>query len=170
MARSEIRIRLTIIREERMWTQGRLAEEARVSPTTISGIESGRISRPHFGTIKKLAGALGVDPRELLSTRGSEEKERPVPFSLGWATSSREAEFEEGLEGATLDSLRALSRELAEEQERLRRLYGEARGAEQRRLVKGRIRDVAAQQGSVEVSIAHHPELETSSEEQGFGE
>ncbi|MDQ4043714.1 MAG: helix-turn-helix transcriptional regulator, partial [Actinomycetota bacterium] len=58
MARSEIRIRLTIIREERMWTQGRLAEEARVSPTTISGIESGRISRPHFGTIKKLAGAL----------------------------------------------------------------------------------------------------------------
>ena len=170
MARSEIRIRLTIIREERMWTQGRLAEEARVSPTTVSGIESGRISRPHFGTIKKLAGALGVDPRELLSTRGSEERERPAPFSLGWATSSREVEFEEGLEEATLDSLRALSRELGEEQERLRRLYGEARGAEQRRLVKGRIRDVAAQQGSVEASIAHHPELETSSEEQGFGE
>src|SRR5918998_4161240 len=128
----------------------RLAEEAKVSPTTVSGIENGRISRPHFGTIKKLAGALGVDPRELLSTRGSEERERPVPFSLRWATSSREAEFEEGLEGAKLDSLRALSRELAEEQERLRRLYGEARGAEQRRLVKGRIRDVAAQQGSVE--------------------
>ncbi len=170
MARSEIRIRLTIIREERMWTQGRLAEEARVSPTTISGIESGRISRPHFGTIKKLAGALGVDPRELLSTRGSGEREHPVPFSLGWATSSREAEFEEGLEGATLDSLRALSRVLAEEQERLRRLYGEARGAEQRRLVKGRIRDVAAQQGSVEASIAHHPELEASAGEQSFGE
>jgi transcriptional regulator with XRE-family HTH domain len=170
MARSEVQIRLTIIREERMWTQGQLAEEARVSPTTVSGIESGRISRPHFGTIKKLAGALGVDPRELLSTQGSEERERPVPFSLGWATSSREAEFEKGLEEATLDSLRAFSRELGKEQERLRRLYGEARGAEQRRLVKGRIRDVAAQQGSVEASIAHHPELETSSEEQGFGE
>ena len=165
MARSEIRIRLTIIREERMWTQGRLAEEARVSPTTVSGIESGRISRPHFGTIKKLAGALGVDPRELLSTRGSGERARPARFSLGWAMSSREAEFEEGLEEATLDGLRALSRELAEEQERLRGLYGEARGAEQQRLVKRRIRDVAAQQGSVEASIAHHPDLETSSEE-----
>src|ERR671913_1941635 len=115
MERSVVGTRLAAIRERRMWTQGRLAEEARVSPTTISGIESGRISRPHFGTIKKLAGALGVDPRELLSTRGSGERERPVPFSLGWATSSREAEFEEGLEGATLGSLRALSRELAEE-------------------------------------------------------
>ena len=165
MARSEIRIRLTVIREERMWTQGRLAEEARVSPTTVSGIESGRISRPHFGTIKKLAGALGVDPRELLSMQGSGKRARPAPFSLGWAMSSREAEFEEGLEEATLDNLRALSRELAEEQERLRGLYGEARGAEQQRLVKRRIRDVAAQQGSVEASIAHHPDLETSSEE-----
>ena len=147
-----------------------MAEEAKVSPRTVSGIESGRISRAHFGTIKKLAGALGVDPRELLSTRGSGGQERPAPFSLGWATSSREAKFEKGLEEATLDSLRVLSRELDEEQERLRGLYGEARDAEQRRLVKGRIRDVAAQQGSVEASIAHHPELETSSEEQGFGE
>jgi transcriptional regulator with XRE-family HTH domain len=69
MARSEIQIKLTIIREERMWTQGRLAEEAKVSPTTVSGIESGRISRPHFGTIEKLAGALKVDPRELLSPK-----------------------------------------------------------------------------------------------------
>src|SRR5918997_719791 len=42
------------IRALRMWTQGRLAEEAGVSPTTISGIESGRISRPHFGTLRKL--------------------------------------------------------------------------------------------------------------------
>jgi hypothetical protein len=95
---------------------------------------------------------------------------RPLPFSLGWATSSRETEFEKGLEEATLDSLRVLSRELYEEQERLRRLYGEARDAEQRRLVKGRIRDVAAQQGSVETSIAYHPDLKASFGEQGFGE
>lgn len=153
-----------------MWTQGRLAEEARVSPTTVSGIESGRISRPHFGTIKKLARALGVDPRELLSLEGFGEQARTAHFSLGWATSSREAEFEEGLEGAPLASLRALSRELGEEQERLRELYGEARNAEQRRLVKRRIRDVAGQQGSVEASIAHHPDLKASAREQGSGE
>lgn len=169
MGRREIRSRLTIIREERMWTQGRLAEEAKVSPTTVSGIESGRISRPHFGTIKKLAEALGVDPRELLSPRDSDGWARPAPLSLGWAISSREEEFEEGLEGATLGSLRALSRELGEEQGRLRRLYGEARGVEQRRLVKGRIRDVAAQQGSVETSIAHHPDLEVFPRKRGSG-
>ncbi|MDQ5828601.1 MAG: helix-turn-helix domain-containing protein, partial [Actinomycetota bacterium] len=40
-----------------MWTQVRLAEEAEVSPTTVSGIENGRISRPHFATLRKLAGA-----------------------------------------------------------------------------------------------------------------
>src|SRR5918997_3502019 len=112
MARSEIRIRLTIIREERMWTQGRLAEEARVSPTTVSGIESGRISRPHFGTVKKLAQALGVDPRELLSSRGFEERApiRRVPLSLAWARSSRGEEFEAGLEGGSLGGVLALAR------------------------------------------------------------
>jgi hypothetical protein len=51
---------------------------------------------------------------------------RPALFSLGWATSSREAEFEEDLEGAMLTSLRALSRELGEKQERSRWLYGKA--------------------------------------------
>lgn len=165
MTRSEARIRLTIIREHRMWTQGRLAEEAGVSPTTVSGIENGRISRPHFGTVRKLARALGVDPRELLnpssppSLRYPEERGRLAPLSLAWAASSREEEFEKGLEEAPLDGLMALSRELDEEHERLRRLYGEARGAEQRRLIKGRIRGVAAQHGSVEASIAYHPDL-----------
>ena len=84
MKRRAVRSRLTIIREERMWTQGRLAEEARVSPTTVSGIESGRILRPHFGTIKKLAGALGVDPRELLSPGGlGSRRVRPASRSGG---------------------------------------------------------------------------------------
>lgn len=141
-----------------MWTQGRLAEEAGVSPTTVSGIESGRIARPHFGTVRKLARALGVDPRELLSLRGSEEQVWAAPLSLDWVMSSREEDIEEGLEGASLGGLLALSRKLAEEHERLRRLYGEAHGTEQRRLVKRRIRDVAALHGSVEVSAAYHPD------------
>jgi len=170
MDSSGVRSRLTALREERMWTQGRLAEEAEVSPTTVSGIEGGRISRPHFGTIKKLARALNVDPRELLSARGGEGRARSAPLSLGWAMSSREEEFEEGLDAATLGGLLGLSRELDEERERLRRLYGEARGAEQRRLIKGRIRDVAAQHGSVEASISYHPDLQASSEEASHGE
>ena len=170
MKRSEVRSRLTILREDRMWTQARLAEEAGVSPTTVSGIENGRISRPHFGTLKKLARALGVDPRELLSPRGSEGRTRSAPLSLAWAMSSREEEFEEGLEEAALGGLLALSQELGEEHERLRRLYGEAQDSEQRRLIKGRIRDVAAQHGSVEASIAYHPDLKATSKKQSPGE
>jgi transcriptional regulator with XRE-family HTH domain len=49
------------LRERRMWTQVRLAEEAGISPTTVSGIENGRISRPRFGTLRKLAVASGVE-------------------------------------------------------------------------------------------------------------
>ena len=67
--------------------------------------------------------------------------------------SSGEAEFERGLEGAPVERLNSLFRELGEEQGRLRRLYGEARGSEQRRLIKTMIRQVAANSGSVEASI-----------------
>ena len=67
--------------------------------------------------------------------------------------SSGEEEFERGLEGASIEGLSSLSRELDEEQGRLRRLYGEARGSEQRRLIKTLIRQVAANSGSVEASI-----------------
>lgn len=166
--RSEVQSRVVGFCEERMWTQGRLAEEAGVSSTTVSRIESGRVSRPHFGTVKKFARALGVEPRELLSARGNEA--RRAPLSLGWATSSREVEFEEGLEGTSLGGLLSLSQELGEEHERLRRLYGEARDVEKRRLIKGRIRDVAAQHGSVEASIAYHQDLELPSEAANPGE
>ncbi len=73
------------VRRLRMWTQGRLAEEAGVSPTTVFGIESGRISRPHFGTVRKLARALGVDPRGLLSGEGRGVPAGPkVPAPCRW--------------------------------------------------------------------------------------
>ena len=161
MERNAASRNLVIIRERRMWTQARLADEAGVSPTTVSGIESGRISRPHFGTLRKLALALGVEPEDLLSLPGSEGDEALSPLSLEWAMSSGEEEFERGLEGATIERLNSLFRELGEEQGRLRRLYGEARGSEQRRLIKTMIRQVAANSGSVEASItAQEPGLD----------
>jgi transcriptional regulator with XRE-family HTH domain len=153
MERSMMGINLAAIREKRMWTQARLAAEAGVSPTTVSGIESGRISRPHFGTLRKLARALGVEPEELVSAPGADESEAPSPLSLEWAMSSGEEEFEKGLERAPIEGLNSLFRELGEEQGRLRGLYGEARGNEQRRLIKTMIRQVAANSGSVEASI-----------------
>jgi len=93
----------------RMWTQARLAQEAGVSPTTISGIETGKIGRPHFGTLGKLARALGVAPEELLGSREPVEQHGPLPLSLGWVRDTEEGEFESGLEGASLESLDSLS-------------------------------------------------------------
>jgi transcriptional regulator with XRE-family HTH domain len=152
MERSTVGRKLAVIRERRMWTQVRLAEEAGVSPTTVSGIESGRISRPRFGTLRKLARALGVVPEELISGEGGASS----PLSLEWAMSSGEEEFERGLEDASIEGLSSLSRALDAEQGRLQRMYGEARGSEQRRLIKTMIRQVGASSGSVEASITAH--------------
>jgi transcriptional regulator with XRE-family HTH domain len=141
-----------------MWTQARLAEEAGISPTTVSGIESGKISRPHFGTLGKLARALGVEPGELLGgPPAAAADESTAPMSWEWARSSPEADFERGLEEASLRRLESLSNELDEERGRLHALYGEfPRGSEQRRFIKRQIRDVSAQAGSVSTSIMFH--------------
>ena len=150
---SDIGERVQYVRRLRMWTQVRLAREAGVSPTTVSAIESGKIGRPHFGTIGKLARALRVAPEELLGSRESVEQQGPVPLSLGWARESGDGEFEHGLEGASLKSLDFLSRGLDVEQERLQRLYGEfPEGSEQGRFIKRQIREVAGRSGSVKAS------------------
>jgi transcriptional regulator with XRE-family HTH domain len=157
----EIGALLLNIRRRRMWTQGRLAEEAGVSPTTVSGIESGRIARPHFGTLQKLAQALDVDARALLSSseepsvseEPSELKGLP-PLSLQRARSAREEEFEQLVEGASLEKLKPLVQELEEQRERLQRLYGEfPEGSEQRRFIKDQIRDVSGQSASITTSL-----------------
>jgi transcriptional regulator with XRE-family HTH domain len=51
---SDIGKRVQNVRLMRMWTQARLAREAGVSPTTVSAIETGKIGRPHVGTLKRL--------------------------------------------------------------------------------------------------------------------
>lgn len=154
MERLGIGVRLLRARRIKMWTQGRLAEEAGVSPTTVSGIENGRISSPHFGTVRKLARALDVDPKRLLSAGEPAGWQPHAPLSLGWARSIQEDEFEQGLEGAPLNRLEALRRDLDEERGRLQALYGEfPEGSEQRRYIKRQIRIVAAQSGSVATSM-----------------
>jgi transcriptional regulator with XRE-family HTH domain len=150
---SDIGKRLENFRRLRMWTQAKLAQEANVSPATISGIETGKIGRPHFGTLGKLARALGVAPEELLDSREPVEQQGPVPLSLGWARETGEGEFESGLEGASLESLDSLSHGLDVEQGRLQRLYGEfPEGSEQGRYLKRQIREVAGRSGSVKAS------------------
>ena len=150
-----IGLHLIRIRRLRMWTQGRLAEEAGVSPTTVSGIETGRIARPHFGTLQKLAQALDLDPQMLLtSSEGPSEREGAHSLSLQWARSAGKENFEQVIEGASLDELKSLVQELEKERERLQKLYGEfPEGSEQRRFIKGQIRDVSAQSASITTSI-----------------
>ena len=167
MDRSVIRRNLVVLRESRMWTQVRLAEEAGVSPTTVSGIEIGRISRPHFGTVRKLAVALEVEPEALLPRQGGRRGATPTRLTLEWSLASDDEEFERELEGASIEGLSNLSDELGDEEFRLRRLYGEARGEEQRRLIKGMIRQVAANSGSVEASIMAHPDRNSTDRRPG---
>src|SRR5919107_1965140 len=146
--------RVQNVRRLRMWTQVKLAREAGVSPTTVSGIETGKIGRPHFGTLGKLARALRVAPEELLGSREPVEEQGPARLSLRWARDTGEGEFEDGLEGASLESLDSLSRGLDVEQERLQRLYGEfPEGSEQGRFIKRQIREVAGRSGSVKASV-----------------
>src|SRR5215211_459871 len=91
---------LIVSRESRMWTQVRLAEEAGISPTTVSGIENGRISRPHFGTVRKLAVALEVEPEDLLPRlqRGG----RPGGLSLEWSMATEDEEFDKEVEASLM--------------------------------------------------------------------
>ena len=126
MDRSHIRRTLVVLRESRMWTQIRLAEEAGISPTTVSGIENGRISRPHFGTVRKLAVALKVEPEELLPRM--ERGARPARSSLEWSMASDDEEFEREVEAASIEGHSSLFQRLGDEELRLRRLCGEARG------------------------------------------
>src|SRR4028119_853501 len=145
--------RLENIRRVGMWTQARLSREAGVSPTTVSGIETGKIARPHFGTLGKLARALDVAPEELLDSHETLEQQGPVLLSLGWARETGEGEFESGLEGASLESLESLSRELDIEQGRLQLLFEQVpEGSDQGRFVKQQIREVAGRSGSGKAS------------------
>jgi transcriptional regulator with XRE-family HTH domain len=176
MDESEIGKRLQNLRRSRMWTQRRLAEEAGVSPTSVSGIETGRLSKPHFGTLRKIARVLEMDPQVLLSGEEPlQQEEAPALLSLRWARSAEEGEFEQRLEEASLEKLESLSGQLNDERGRLQRLYGEfPEGSEQRRFIKQQIRDVSAQSGSVTTSMMFHrdknPEEHADGHKEAAGE
>ncbi len=56
------------LRLERLLTIRALAKHAGVSTRTVLQVEHG-LRRPHPGTIKKLAAALGVEPAEIREFR-----------------------------------------------------------------------------------------------------
>ena len=65
-------IHLRRLREERAMSQRDLAKKAGVTQVTIVHAEAGALTR-HV-TVRKLADALGVDPRDLM---GPSESQRP---------------------------------------------------------------------------------------------
>ncbi len=65
----ELGEQIATLREEQALTQVELAVAARISPSTLSQIESGKVPSPHVGTVRKIARALGVEPAELRRTK-----------------------------------------------------------------------------------------------------
>ena len=63
--------RLRALRNEHVLTLRELADEAGVSKDTIWRLENGH-SEAHPSTIRKLAEAFGVQPKELVRTGGSD--------------------------------------------------------------------------------------------------
>ena len=61
------------LREQKHWTQDRLAEAAGVSQRQIARIESGRVARPRTLTVRRLADALEVEVRQLLRPDNPQE-------------------------------------------------------------------------------------------------
>ncbi len=53
------------VRMMRLMTQAQLAIRAGMTPASISRIETGR-SKARISTVRRLADALGVDPRDLV--------------------------------------------------------------------------------------------------------
>ena len=57
-------------RNEKGWSQERLAEEASLHRTYVSGVERG-VRNVSIDNIEKIGRALNADPAELLRTRGT---------------------------------------------------------------------------------------------------
>lgn len=57
-------MRLKELRTRKLMTVRELAEQAHISPSTISVIEKGH-GRPALSTIRKLSGLFSVDPMEV---------------------------------------------------------------------------------------------------------
>jgi transcriptional regulator with XRE-family HTH domain len=61
-----IKDKLRHARRRAALTQGELADKSGVGITTITRIESGHITEPRVSTLRRLANALDIEPRDLL--------------------------------------------------------------------------------------------------------
>lgn len=61
-------------RERALLTQGELAQRAGIGQTTLNRIENDH-AEPHFRTIRKIAKALDMDPKDLIPEDGGKDDE-----------------------------------------------------------------------------------------------
>ena len=101
MEGQELAARHIALRERAGLTQEQEAKMAGVSPTTISGIESGKITRPHLKTLLKIAHALGVNVGELRDSGKVEASPSSIQPPLNGFEEERRADaYELALEAA----------------------------------------------------------------------
>ena len=93
-AQEQLAARHIALRERAGLTQEQEAKIAGVSPTTISGIESGKITRPHLKTLLKLARALGADVGELRESGKVEAPPSPEQPPLNGFEEERRADWD----------------------------------------------------------------------------
>ncbi len=62
--------RVRELRQSHGWTQEALAERANVAQTFVSQVETGRIERPSYEYLRRLASALGVPVDNLMAAAG----------------------------------------------------------------------------------------------------
>ncbi len=121
----ELGEQIATLREEQALTQVELAEAARISPSTLSQIESGKVPSPHVGTVRKIARALGVEPAELRRTKeltlsGKAKAPRSMDELLERAGVTSRAftmsltEIGEAFEGFSYEEAYTLAREIAD--------------------------------------------------------
>ncbi len=121
----ELGEQIATLREEQALTQVELAVAARISPSTLSQIESGKVPSPHVGTVRKIARALGVEPAELRRTKeltlsGKGEAPRSMDELLERAGVADRAftmsltEIGEAFEGLSYQEAYTLAREIAD--------------------------------------------------------
>lgn len=82
MEKVDVGERLLLYRDSRNWSQERTAEEAGVSPTTITHIETGQSPNPRRVTLRRLARAFGVSLEEFESDRPPKRSGPSLPAEI----------------------------------------------------------------------------------------
>ncbi len=63
--------RIVELRDVAGWGQRKLAKEAKISPVTVTHIETGKIPEPRLSTLRKIANAFGMTPVELIAPKAA---------------------------------------------------------------------------------------------------